>query len=200
MKGKVLCTRHLYEEIPANDKMSRYSLHKNKFLCMCMNIHAYKYVYVFKIHTELCRHIYSYMEGKLGVLSRILHVIRSWMHAYPASKAIAQVKQCRTDGLLFQMLSFRIMQSVAGGSHRVSAECPCLCRCREGPQCLCSQPSAQLICLGEIRNGPWSSWWDVPCHAREGWHSPGPRQKGPRRAKCTMGRVRQILEEISNSL
>lgn len=37
------------------------------------------------------------------------------MHAYPANKAIAQVKQCRIDGLLFQMLSFGIMQAIAGG-------------------------------------------------------------------------------------
>lgn len=40
------------------------------------------------------------------------------MQAYPANKAIAKVKQCRTDGLLFQMLSFGIMQAIACGESR----------------------------------------------------------------------------------
>lgn len=43
-------------------------------------------------YREICRHVYTYMEGKLGMLSRILHTIRSLMHSYPANKAIAQVK------------------------------------------------------------------------------------------------------------
>lgn len=140
-----------------------------------INIHAYKYVYVSKIHTEICRHIYTYMEGKLGVLGRMLHIIRSWMHAHPANKAITQLEQCRSDGLLVQMLSFRIMQPVAGGeswsvcgawfvlphggaldSGRVFCSLPLL------------PPSAQVSCLKEpgcwkeLRNG---LWWEctLPC-------------------------------------
>lgn len=65
------------------------------YIYTCVHICVYSYVYIWK--------------ERVVMVNRVLLTSRNQIFAYPANKAITQLKQCRTDRVFSEMLSFRML-------------------------------------------------------------------------------------------
>lgn len=144
----------------------------------------------------MCTHIHTWKE-RVGMLNRVLLITRSWMCAHPENKAITQLKQCRTDRVLSEMLRFRITQATIRRESIVYMKCPwfglpggwtLLC----APWSQAGRYSYYLCSCASGNSAGWRSWdpgrrletdsgaatWEwgmYPAMPKVGWDSLGPR-------------------------
>lgn len=148
------------------------------------------------------------------MVNRVLLTTRSLIRDYPANKAITWIKQCRTDKVFSEMLSFRMLWSTVCRESIRYTKCPWFgLPGRWTPlhtprflavqySCyLCSHPSAQFVWLKDPGRrlerdsgaAPWE-WGTYPAMTKVGWDSLGLRDPSIFReltgTKWTVGSVR----------